>query len=126
LDREASEEQVEKLIIQVDKLKKAALQLKKQKEEAESNCIDYKRIINDLKFQVESEKQNFLKEERDKRLTVERMKEEIRKLESNDEEYLSLQRVLKKREREVEKYKSKLIEQVDSKKTLEREIAELR
>ena len=126
LDREASEEQVEKLIIQVDKLKKGAIQLKKQKEESESNCVDYKRIINDLKFQVESEKQNFLKEERDKRLTVERMKEEIRKLESNDDEFLSLQRVLKKRERDVEKYKSKLIEQVDQKKILEREIQELR
>jgi len=61
-ERESSEEQAGKLQIQIEKLKKGLAQLKKQKEEVDTNVIHLKSELGEVKHLCELEKQKSLKE----------------------------------------------------------------
>jgi len=125
-EREATEEQAAKLSIQIEKLKKALLQVKKQKEEAETSIQAFKSDMAELRFQIEAEKQNTLKEEREKRFAMEKMKEALGKHDTHTEDITSVQRQVKKREREAEKHRSRVEEQAKQISTLERIVEELK
>jgi len=120
-EREAVEDQVAKLNIQVDKLKKATMQLKKQKDEAEALHVELKREIQDLRFAVEAEKQETLKIEREKRQALEKFHEESKKTDAINEDLTKIDRDRRRKERDADKFRVRVEEQAKSLKDLEKE-----
>jgi chromosome segregation ATPase len=125
-EREASEEQAAKLSIQIEKLKRALVQVKKQKEESDTVISTFKSDMAELRFQIEAEKQNTLKEEREKRQAIEKMKDALGSTDKHTEDITSVQRQVKKREREAQKHLERVEEQAKQINTLERQVEEFK